>query len=428
MAANDPPTAPAERRGARPDPESRGPILIVVFTTILIDFIGFSVLLPVLPLYTERLGATPSEVGLILGTHALAQLLFLPAWGWVSDRVGRRPVILVSLLGTVVAFVVLAAADDIAWLYVARALSGFFAASVGTAQAVVTDVTSEEDRAGGMGLIGASVGLGMVLGPVLGGVLATVDEKAPFHAVALLAGCNFVLAWQRLPETAPPSSAPTRWRELAWLLIPAPLRLMAAVHEAHIAPYLIVFLQVFVALGVIESMTPLLLSMRFGTAELGVALIFAWFGTVFVFCQGVALRPLVARFGEGPLVVAGLAAMALGIGAVAVAPSAAWFYGVVTLVGAGMGFAFPTFTSLFSRACESEQAGELLAESQAMAMTGRMIGPWAAGLAMERFEPETPFWAAALLVVAALALIGAARRRMFAHAQRTEGQFSAARE
>jgi len=390
-----------------------GPILFVVFTTILIDFVGFSVLIPVLPLYAERLGATPSEVGLVLAVHALAQLLFLPAWGWASDRIGRRPVILVSLLGTVGAFALLAVADALAWIYVARALSGFFAASVGTAQAVVTDVTAERDRAGGMGLIGASVGLGMVLGPVLGGVLSTWDEKAPFHAVALLAAANFALAWRRLPETRPASTggAP-RWRELAVLLVPAPLRLVAAVHDLRIALHLVVFLQVFIALGVMESMTPLLLSLRFGTAELGVSLVFAWFGAVFVFTQGVALRRLVARFGEPALVRGGLLALALGIAAVGVAPSPASVYAIVTLVGAGMGAAFPTFTSQFTRACEAEQAGELLAESQAMAMTGRMVGPWAAGLAMERFAPATPFWAAAVLVAAALVLVVLARHRM----------------
>jgi DHA1 family tetracycline resistance protein-like MFS transporter len=159
-------------------------------------------------------------------------------------------------------------------------------------------------------------------------------------------------------------------------------------------------------------MTPLLLSQRFGTAELGVSLVFAWFGAVFVFTQGVLLGPLVARIGEPGLVKGGLLAMALGIGAVGVAPSEASLFFIVTLVGAGMGVGFPTFTSQFTRACQSEQAGELLAESQAMAMTGRMIGPWAAGLAMERFSPATPFWAAAVLVVAALALVTLTREQM----------------
>jgi MFS family permease len=120
----------------------------------------------------------------------------------------------------------------------------------------------------------------------------------------------------------------------------------------------------------------------------------------------------VSRVGERTLVLAGLVTMGLGVAAVGIAPSEESFYAIVTLVGAGMGAAFPSFTSMFTRACEADQAGELLAESQAMAMTGRMIGPWAAGFAMERFVPETPFWAAAVLVFAALVLVAATRRRM----------------
>jgi MFS family permease len=159
-------TAAAPRR---PVASSRA-VLLVVFTTILIDFVGYTVLIPVLPLYAERLGASDLQVALILAVYALAQLLFLPAWGWVSDRIGRRPVILVSLFGTVCSFVVLAFAESIAMIYVARVLAGFFAASIGAAQAVVTDVTPPAERAGGMGVIGAAFGAGMVVGSVLGGL------------------------------------------------------------------------------------------------------------------------------------------------------------------------------------------------------------------------------------------------------------------
>src|SRR3990172_8374167 len=120
---------------------SQRSVLVIVFSTILIDFIGFSVLIPVLPLFAQRLGASPTEIGLILTIYALAQLIFLPAWGWVSDRIGRRPVLLVSLAGTVASFTLLAAADSIGMIYAAPALAGFFAASIGTAHAVVTDVT-----------------------------------------------------------------------------------------------------------------------------------------------------------------------------------------------------------------------------------------------------------------------------------------------
>lgn len=410
MAATDPPGSP----GAPRDPSPRRPrsILVVVFTTILIDFIGFSVLIPVLPLYAERLGATPGQVGLILTVYALAQLLFLPAWGWVSDRVGRRPVLLVSLLGTVVSFAVLARADTIGAIYLARALSGFFAASIGTAQAVVTDVTSDEDRARGMGLIGASFGVGMILGPVLGGVLAAFHAKAPFYAVALLAAANFALAWVRLPETRRPPEGPPRWGQLLALSVPTPLRLAFAVHEPRVGLYLYLFFHLFTAFAVLESLVTLYLALAHGATELDVAFIFAWIGVVIAVTQGVLLRRLVDRFGEARLVVSGVAAMGAGLAAVALAPDLVWFYPVGALIAFGNGIAFPTFTSLFSRACEAEQAGELLAQSQSMATTGRIVGPWVGGLAMERWSLATPFWIAAAMMFAALAIVVLRRRSL----------------
>ena len=173
----------------------------VVFTTIFLDFIGFSVLIPVLPLYAVELGASAFEVGLILALYAASQLVFLPAWGRLSDHIGRRPVILVSLGGTVLSFLLLGAAHSLAMLYVARVLGGFFAASIGTAQAVVTDLTPPHERACGMGLIGAAFGLGFVLGNALGGELAAFHERIPFYTVAGLALANLGLAWWRLSET-----------------------------------------------------------------------------------------------------------------------------------------------------------------------------------------------------------------------------------
>ena len=136
----------------------RSPRLVsaILFSIILIDFIGFSILIPVLPLYAQELGASPTEVGLMLALYSLGLVVFLPVWGWISDHIGRRPVLLVCLLGTAASFALLAVAETITAIYVARALGGFFGASIGTAQAYMTDITDEENRTRGMGLIGAA--------------------------------------------------------------------------------------------------------------------------------------------------------------------------------------------------------------------------------------------------------------------------------
>jgi multidrug resistance protein len=393
-------------------------VLLVVFATIWIDFVGFSVLIPVLPLFAQRLGATATEVGWMLALYALAQLLFLPVWGWVSDRVGRRPVLLVSLAGTALSFVLLALARDIDSIYAARALAGLFAASVGTAQAVVTDVTAPAERARGMGLIGAAFGAGMTLGPVLGGALARIDELAPFWAIAALAAGNGFLAWLWLPESRPAGLASPPLRALIRACVPAPVRLLFAVHDRRIGAYLFLFFLVFTAFAVLESMITLSLEHRFGADELDAALVFAWIGTVLVLTQAVLLRRLVLVAGEFALVLAGLALMASGLIGVALAPSLAWLYAVGPLVAVGNGVAFPAFTSLFSQACRAEAAGELLGQSQSMATAGRIVGSVAGGALLRGLGPQAPFLAAGALIAAALLLTAALRRTLLAEPAR----------
>ncbi|MEN8184495.1 MAG: MFS transporter, partial [Myxococcota bacterium] len=329
--------------GAQPPSRT---VLGIVFATILIDFIGFSVLFPVLPLFADRLGATPFQVGLIVTLYALAQLVFLPVWGWISDRIGRRPVLLISLLGTACSFLLLAAAESVEGIYLARALAGLFAASIGTAQAVVTDVTSPADRAGGMGVIGAAFGAGMIVGPMLGGGLAIIDLKAPFYAIAVLAGMNFLLALRALPESKPPSLDPPRPGELARSFIPTPVRLVMAVHERRIGLFLYLFFHVFMAFAVLESMITLYLGHRFGADALDAALVFAWIGVFLALTQGVLLRRLVPLFGEMRLVMTGFVLMSIGLAAVAFVPTFGWFFVIGPILALGNGLAFPTFTSL----------------------------------------------------------------------------------
>lgn len=387
------------------DESRRRATLFVVFATILIDFIGFSVLIPVLPLFADRLGASALQVGLILSLYALAQLLFLPVWGWVSDRVGRRPVLLVSLLGTAASFVLLAGAERIETIYLSRVLAGFFAASIGTAQAVVTDVTTPTQRASGMGLIGAAFGAGMVVGPMLGGGLAAVDEKLPFYAIAVLALANAVLAWFCIPESRPASLPRPPWSDLGRSLVPTPIRLMMAVHDRRVGVFLVLFFIVFSAFAVLESMITLYLGRRFHADELDVAGVFAWIGLFLALTQGVLLPRLVEAVGEWRLVVLGLGIMAVGIGAVAFVPNLGWLYALGPLIAFGNGIAFPSFTSLYSQACRAEEAGELLGQSQSMATAGRIVGPIGAGALMRSFGLGVPFVVAGLVLAGALVLM-----------------------
>lgn len=389
-----------------------GSVLFVVFTTILIDFIGFSVLIPVLPQFAKRLGAGPREIPALLYLYALAQLVFLPAWGFVSDRVGRRPVILVSLAGTAASFSLLATATDLTTVYVSRILAGFFAASIGTAQAVVTDVTGHAERARGMGTIGAAFGLGMILGPPLGGMLGHWGEKYPFYAIAALALANLLLAFVRLPETAPKHAK--GWNGLLHTLVPVPLRLLGTVHDRRIGLYLYFFFHLFSAFAVLEAMITFYLSERFAATKLDVAWIFACIGLVLALTQGLLLRHLVAKVGEVRLVAAGLLIMACGLLGVAMAPGLPWYFAIGAVIAFGNGITFPSFSSLYSKACAAQRAGEFQAQSQSMATTGRIVGPLIAGWVMASPTDGTPFVMAAAMMLAALVLFGFARKTLVA--------------
>jgi multidrug resistance protein len=396
-------------RGAR---RSTRTVLWIVFTTILIDFIGFGVLIPVLPLFADRLGASPVQVGLILTVYALAQLLFLPVWGWFSDRVGRRPIILVSLLGTAVSFSVLAVSDSLGMIYLSRALAGFFAASIGTAQAVVTDVTPPRDRARGMGLIGASFGLGMVIGPTLGGLLAPYGERLPFYAITLLALVNLVVAWFRLPESRPENLRRPDYGSLRKSFVPTPIRLASAVHERRIALFLYLFFHMFTAFAALEAMFTLYLGERYGLGARQAGLIFGWIAIFIAITQGFLLGRLTVRFSETRLVVTGLIATGCGLAAIAMVPSYEWLFLVGPVIAIGNGLAFPSFTSLYSKACEAEQVGELLGQSQSMATSGRVVGPIWAGLAMGHIQLEAPFVIAGVLMLMACVIFLITRRAL----------------
>lgn len=432
-----PPTnAPGPASPVAPDTRSRRErwALPIVFVTILIDFAGFSVLIPVLPLFADRLGATPFDIGLIVSTYAVTQLLFLPVWGWASDRLGRRPVILGSLFGTTIAYGILIVADTMTLVYLSRFLAGFFAASLGTAQAVVTDLTAPSQRARGMGMLGAALGLGFVIGPAVGGLLGAVNPRLPFAAVMAVSLVNLIAAVFVLPESRPGDGQPLRLRELPRLLIPTPVRLVGMVHDRRIGLYLYLFFHLFTAFAALESMFTLFLAERFDANEAAAGRVFAWIGLWMVLTQGFAIGRLSMHMSETTLVVVGLSIQSVGLALMPWLPSLAAVYVLAPFMAIGNGLAFPTLASLYSKACAADHAGELLGQSQSMATTGRIFGPmWAgyvmgnlggwlsarlpagslvAGLEPRVFSLGSPFLIAGVLTAVALLIFVAARRTL----------------
>lgn len=384
-----------------------GLALGVLFATILLDFVGFSILIPVLPIHLEALGADAVDVGLVLALYVIALVIFLPFWGWISDRIGRRPVLLTCLLGTAASFTMMAFDSDLWVFYVARALGGFFGASVGTAQAYVTDITEDEDRTRGLGLVSAAGAAGLVVGPGLGGLLAQWGPLAPFYAPAGLAFAAFLGAAFFLPESRSKRDVPRIGLGLmARALIPTPVLIFFKVHDNRTRAYLYLFFHVFAAFAVLEGMFPLFAKERFGWLQWETGLYLSFVAVITVATQGVLIGLFARLAGDGPLVVFGLAAAAIGMAGISLAPSIPALYVAGFFVAGGMGVVLPAFTSLFSKNCgTASEAGEYLAHSQAMVQTGRGLGVVWGGLAFKYLPLGSPFLLGSAGLAGALVLV-----------------------
>ncbi len=386
----------------------RSPLLLMALT-VFIDITGFGLILPLLPFWAEHLGAGPVGVTMILTAYALAQFLFTPLLGSLSDRYGRRPVILLSLLIEALAFAWTALAGSLPLLLAARFIGGLGASNMGSAQAVVADVTPPEGRARGMGLIGASIGLGFVVGPALGGLLAPLGATLPFWVAMGVALANALLVLAFLPETHQRPSpeaqarepqtavaAARRWRVLfaGWqrtLRQPAVARLVA------------INLLFTLAFTAMEAIFPLFSQRVFGWTAQQNGYIFTYVGVVIVIMQGGLVGQLVKRWGEHRLLIGGLALLAAGLALLPVSTRLATLLVALGLLSAGDGAATPTSSALLSFASPADAQGETLGLAQGVGGLGRIAGPLLAG-ALFTLGIGVPFIAGAGLMALAAAL------------------------
>jgi multidrug resistance protein len=389
------------RRGAGPS-FLVTPLGIVV-STVVIDLIGFGIVLPLLPLYAERFGASPVEIGFITASYALAQFVFAPVWGRLSDRIGRRPVILASLAGTCAASLTLGLANALWLLFLARVVDGASGASYAAAQAYVADVTGPEDRARGMGLIGAAFGLGFIVGPALGAAFAGVDARLPFLVAAALAGGNLLLAARRLPESRRPGAAAVlpRRRDL----------LARALTDRGLAPLVwISFVGTF-AFVAMESTFAL-----FGEARLDYGLtqtgaIFAYIGVVAAVTQGGLVGRVVRRHGERRVLVAGLALTGLSLALVPACYSTWALVPVAGLMAAASGLVFPTVTSLISKGAGEDAQGGILGIAASTGGLARILAPPIALVLFQHVGVATPYLVGAVLFAACAGIAAGGRAR-----------------
>lgn len=382
--------------------------LFVVFLTVFVDLLGFGIVLPFLPMYARELGATGVVAGLVLSSFSFMQFLFAPMWGRLSDRHGRRPVLLVTLAGGTLAYAMFALARDVPTVLASRILAGLFGANIPVAQAYVADVTTPENRARGMGLLGMAFGLGFVFGPAAGGLLSEVAPWAPGAAASLLSATAFTIALSHLPESLAPELRSVAAARRAHPI----LFLRTALKTPEVGGILLLFFFLIAGFVHLEFALPFLLKERFDFTKLGVGLVFVFIGLCMAFAQGFLFRRVAARYGEPRLLRVGPLAIAVGMQLYWILPAWPMLLPAIALVAVGMGVSNPSIPSLISKRTPAHMQGQTLGLSQSLGALARAIGPFLAGWLYDRFRVANPAgepWSFAPFVAGAvLVLLGVA--------------------
>ncbi len=371
-----------------------------LFLTVFVDLVGFGIVLPLLPFYGERMGADGFTVGLLVTVYSVFQFAMAPLWGRLSDRFGRKPILLLGLVGSALAYLVFAYAGTLAVLFASRIMAGIGGSTVPVAEAYIADVTPPEHRAGNMGLIGAAFGLGFTVGPALGGILASVSVEAPGLVAAALCATNALAALLFLSESRP-APAPARRRTA-----PGSAFTLAGLRESlevpGLARILLLYFLFTVAFAVIQPTLSLFGAARFGLDQRRVGYLFAFLGLVSAVVQGGLVRRLVPRLGESRLIRLSALPFVGGLVLVALSPGVPTLLVALALLAVGYGGALPSVLGLVSRTASASIQGSVLGLGQSVGSMARIVGPAAAGAAYD-IGPAMPF-----LLGAAVAAIGAA--------------------
>jgi len=367
--------------------------LFILLSIVVVDLIGFGIVMPVLPFYARDFGVTATTLGLLMMSYAAAQFVCAPLWGRLSDRVGRRPVILFSVAGTSASLLFFGLAESILWLFVARVLAGGFAANVSVASAYISDVTNEDERTRWMGMLGASFGVGFILGPIIGGLLSPLGYRVPMLVAAGLAFINLIYAAFSLKE-------PDRHVDRGATAVSASR--FSVLRGPEVRRLCLIYFVYSIAVSQLETIFAFFMIDRFEFDALEVAWIFVGMAIVMGGIQGGGMKPLSARYSEKQLVVTG--SLLLGLGFVLLPSAPTWAVLLLPLALAAVGRAItqPPLMSLTSMAATSDTRGVVMGTFQSSASLARVVGPVLAGLLYDLAEPGPFYLAAALMGLAFL--------------------------
>jgi DHA1 family tetracycline resistance protein-like MFS transporter len=377
--------------------------LVFLFVTVFVDMIGYGIVVPLLPFYAGPYASGAALVGLLGSLYAAMQFASGPFLGGLSDRHGRRPILLLCLLGTSLAYLLLGLAQTLTSLLVAVVLAGAVSGTLATAQAYIADSTTKEDRARGLGMIGAAFGLGLIAGPAVGGLLSLHSLSAPALFASVLALTNCAFGYLTVPESHAP-----RLRKKVPLLRLDPISQLARILKMrNVRVLLVAVLLLNLALAGLVNNFPLFSQARFGWGTTSNAFFFAFVGVCAVVTQGFLIGRLQPRFGESSLLLGGLALVSLNLLLVSLVPSGVLLYPIVGILALGMGLAIPSLTALISNRTPAEAQGRLMGGLQAILSLAMILGPATAGLAFDHLGIPAPYLIGGALSVLALVVSAA---------------------
>ncbi|MBI2334202.1 MFS transporter [Candidatus Daviesbacteria bacterium] len=385
------------------------PPLFFIYLTIFVNIIGFGMVFPLLPFYARHFQASEFTVGLLAASFAIAQFILSPVWGRLSDRVGRKPIMAVALLGLSLSFLLFGLANNLFWLFVGRILQGVFsAASISVAQAYVGDVTSKEERIKGMGNLGASLAAGFIFGLGLGGVLSTVSLSFPFFVAAVLAAANFIFVMAFLPESLSKKAEKLMIKEGLFNIKHMYQGLKGELGSFFILTFLWSF-----ALTNNEVAMPLFAEERLALSASTIGYFFSLMGLLSAFMQSVLIYKITRFLGEHKTAVLGIAILAVGLFLIPFAklpvfllffklPVFLLFFMIVMAVGSSM--TRPTLASLVSKETKEGQ-GTTMGIFASFESLGRVFGPLLGGWLFSNFGFHSPFTVSAILIFITLVFV-----------------------